>query len=129
MQSVEGVAEVASVGGYVREYQVDVDPDAMRLYGIRLAQVFDAVRHSNVDVGARTIEVNRVEYVVRGIGFLKSVEDLEKTVIESRDNVPIYIANVARVTLGPALRRSPAARLRGSRSGPVPRGHGGRAFS
>jgi Cu(I)/Ag(I) efflux system membrane protein CusA/SilA len=103
--SVEGVSEVASVGGFVREYQVDVDPDAMRIYGVRLAQVFDAVRRSNADVGARTIEVNRVEYVVRGIGFLKSAEDLEKTVIESRENVPVYIGNVARVSLGPALRR------------------------
>jgi Cu(I)/Ag(I) efflux system membrane protein CusA/SilA len=103
--AVEGVAEVASVGGYVREYQVDVDPDAMRVYGIKLSQVVDAVRRSNIDVGARTIEVNRVEYVVRGIGFLKSAEDLERTVIESRDNVPVYVRNVARVSLGPALRR------------------------
>jgi len=103
--SVEGVAEVASVGGHVREYQVDVDPDAMRVYGVKLSQVVDAVRRSNIDVGARTIEVNRVEYVVRGLGFLKSADDLEKAVIESRDNVPVMVGNVARVSLGPATRR------------------------
>jgi Cu(I)/Ag(I) efflux system membrane protein CusA/SilA len=103
--SVEGVAEVASIGGHVREYQVDVDPDAMRVYGVKLSQVVDAVRRSNIDVGARTIEVNRVEYVVRGLGFLKSADDLEKAVIESRDNVPVMVGNVARVSLGPASRR------------------------
>ena len=103
--SVGGVAEVASIGGHVREYQVDVDPDAMRIYGVKLSQVVDAVRRSNIDVGARTIEVNRVEYVVRGLGFLKSADDLEKTVIESRDNVPVMVGNVARVSLGPASRR------------------------
>jgi len=103
--SVRGVAEVASVGGHVREYQVDVDPDAMRVYGVKLSQVVDAVRRSNIDVGARTIEVNRVEYVVRGLGFLKSADDLEKAVIESRDNVPVMVGNVARVSLGPAARR------------------------
>jgi Cu(I)/Ag(I) efflux system membrane protein CusA/SilA len=103
--SVDGVAEVASIGGYVREYQVDVDPDAMRVYGVKLSQVVDAVRRSNIDVGARTIEVNRVEYVVRGVGFLKSADDLEKAVIESRDNVPVMVGNVARVALGPASRR------------------------
>ena len=71
LQSADGVSEVASVGGFVREYQVDVDPDAMRAYGVTLAEVFNAVRKSNIDVGARTIEVNRVEYVIRGLGFIK----------------------------------------------------------
>jgi len=102
---VEGVSEVASVGGFVQEYQIDVDPDAMRAYGVTLGEVFTALRMSNVDVGARTIEVNRAEYVVRGLGFLESLKDIEDSVIKTRDNVPVYIKNVAKVSLGPALRR------------------------
>jgi copper/silver efflux system protein len=105
LQGVEGVSEVASVGGFVREYQIDVDPDAMRAYGVTLREVYNAVRGANIDVGARTIEINRVEYVIRGLGFLKSIEDIRNTVIKERDNVPIYIRNVADVEQGPALRR------------------------
>lgn len=103
--SADGVAEVGSVGGFVREYQVDVDPDAMRAHGVTLDQIFRAVKSSNLDVGARTIEVNRVEYVVRGLGFIESPEDLEKTVIRVQDNTPITVADVGAVRLGPALRR------------------------
>ena len=105
LASVEGVAEVASIGGYVQEYQIDVDPDAMRAHGVTLDEVFAAVRMSNVDVGARTIELNRAEYVVRGLGFLESVEDIEETVVKARDNVPITIRQIAQVGIGPALRR------------------------
>jgi Cu(I)/Ag(I) efflux system membrane protein CusA/SilA len=105
LQSAEGVSEVASVGGFVREYQVDVDPDAMRAYGVSLEQVFRSVRRSNSEVGARTIEVNRVEYVIRGIGFLDSVADIEASVVTARDGVPVRVRDVARVGLGPALRR------------------------
>jgi Cu(I)/Ag(I) efflux system membrane protein CusA/SilA len=105
LMAVDGVSEVASVGGFVREYQIDVDPDAMRAHGVRLDEVFEAVRMSNVDVGARTIEVNRVEYVIRGVGFLKSVGDIEETVIKVNENVPIRVADVATVSEGPALRR------------------------
>jgi len=105
LMSAGGVSEVASVGGVVREYQVDVDPDAMRAYGVSLQQVFQAVKMSNVDVGARTIEVNRVEYVIRGLGFVESLEDLENAVIAVNDNVPVSVRDVARVVLGPALRR------------------------
>jgi Cu(I)/Ag(I) efflux system membrane protein CusA/SilA len=103
--SAEGVSEVASVGGFVREYQIDVDPDAMRAHGVKLAEVFAAIKMSNVDVGARTIEVNRVEYVIRGLGFVKNLADLENAVIKVNHNVPIYVKNVAHVVLGPALRR------------------------
>ena len=103
--AADGVSEVASVGGFVREYQVDVDPDAMRAHGVALEQVFGAVRKSNVDVGARTIELNRVEYVVRGLGFIKELEDLEEAVVKVSEHVPIRIKDVATVTLGPALRR------------------------
>ncbi len=105
LQSADGVAEVASVGGHVKEYQIDVDPAAMREQGITLTDIFRAVRNSNLDVGARTIEVNRVEYVVRGLGFIKDKKDIDYTAIKSVDNVPIYIKDVANVVLGPALRR------------------------
>ena len=105
LQSVSGVSEVASVGGYVREYQVDVDPDAMRAHDVTLAQVANAVRQSNLDIGARTVEVNRVEYIVRGLGFVEEVAELEEAVVAVRDNVPVRVREVARVTLGPALRR------------------------
>ncbi|MHC5065683.1 MAG: efflux RND transporter permease subunit [Planctomycetota bacterium] len=105
LSSVPGVAEVASVGGFVQEYQIDVDPNAMRAHGVSLNEVFAAIRNSNVDVGARTIEVNRADYVVRGLGFLRSVADIEATVVKVNDNLPILVKHVARVSLGPALRR------------------------
>ena len=104
-QGSQPIAEVASVGGFVREYQVDVDPAALRAHGVRLDEVFDAVRRANVDVGAGTIEVNRVEYVVRGLGLIKSVADLEAAVVKVHDNVPILVRHVAHVSLGPAARR------------------------
>jgi Cu/Ag efflux pump CusA len=105
LQSADGVAEVASVGGFVREYQIDVNPDAMRAHGVSLGEVFNAVRMSNVDVGARTIEINKAEYVIRGLGFIREVEDIENTVVRQSGNVPIRVADVAAVGLGPALRR------------------------
>jgi len=105
LMSAEGVSEVASVGGFVQEYQIDVDPDAMRAHGVSLAEVVEAIRSSNVDVGARTIEVNKVEYVIRGLGFVESLADIETAVVKVSDHVPLYVKNVARVALGPALRR------------------------
>jgi Cu(I)/Ag(I) efflux system membrane protein CusA/SilA len=100
-----GVSEVASVGGFVQEYQIDVDPDAMRAAGVSIEEVFDAVRMSNTDVGARTIEVNKVEYVVRGLGFIKRLEDIEKIVIKASEGVPIRIADIGVVSTGPEMRR------------------------
>ena len=105
LSAAEGVAEVASVGGYVREYQVDVDPDAMRSYGVSLPDVMKAIQGSNLDVGASTMEINLAEYFVRGIGYIKSIEDLESAVIKAPNNVPITLGQVARVNLGPAERR------------------------
>ena len=105
LQGVDGVAEVASIGGFVKEYQVDVDPDALRTYDIALHEVFDAVRGSNLDVGARTIEINSVEYVIRGLGFIENLDDLRKTVITQRNNIPITLDEVAEIEYGPALRR------------------------
>jgi Cu(I)/Ag(I) efflux system membrane protein CusA/SilA len=105
LMSAHGVSEVASVGGFVQEYQIDVDPDAMRAANVKLEEVISAVRMSNVDVGARSIDVNKVEYVIRGLGFVKTLADLENAVIKMNDNIPLYVKNVANVTLGPALRR------------------------
>ncbi|MBN2183064.1 MAG: efflux RND transporter permease subunit [Sedimentisphaerales bacterium] len=103
--SAEGVSEVASVGGFAKEYQIDVDPDAMRAFDVGLDEVFKAVKSSNVDVGARTIEINQVEYVIRGLGFIEDLSDIEKTVVKVNDNVPVYIKDIGKVSYGPALRR------------------------
>ncbi len=105
LQAVAGVSEVASIGGFVREYQVDVDPEAMLAYGVSIGQVAGAVREANLDVGARTIEINRAEYIIRGLGFIEEPEDLESVVITSREHTPIRIKDVASVGFGPALRR------------------------
>lgn len=105
LQGVDGVAEVASIGGHVREYQVDLDPDALRSHGVSLAEVIESLRKSNLDVGAATIEWNGVEYLVRGKGFIKSVADIENAVVREVDNIPVLVRSVARVTAGPALRR------------------------
>ncbi len=103
--AAEGVSEVGSIGGYREEYQIDVDPDAMRAHGVSLDQVFRATKMSNLDVGARTIEVNGAEYVIRGLGFIESIEDIEEIVVGENENVPIRIRDVANVAKGPALRR------------------------
>ncbi|MHC4508699.1 MAG: efflux RND transporter permease subunit [Planctomycetota bacterium] len=103
--AADGVSEVASVGGFVREYQVDVDPDAMRAYNVTFADVYAAVKGSNIDVGAKTLELSRVEYFIRGVGFIKEVSDIEDSVVRVTDNVPVLVKNVATVTLGPAMRR------------------------
>jgi len=105
LQSAEGVAEVASIGGFVREYQVDVNPDAMRAASVTIQEVYNAVRMSNIDVGAKSIEINRVEYIIRGLGFIEDVSDIELTVVKEVDNVPIRIKDVATVGMGPAMRR------------------------
>lgn len=105
LSSVKGVSEVASIGGFVKEYQVDVDPVAMRAAGVSIPQIMVSVKNSNQDVGAKTIEVNRAEYLVRGLGYIKSIEDLEEAVVTVNDNVPIRVKDVAHVTLGPAPRR------------------------
>lgn len=105
LQGSEGVAEVASIGGFVREYQIDVNPDALRSYEVTLPDVITAVQRSNRDVGARTIESNGVEYVIRGRGFVRELNDLRTAVITSRDGVPIMLDQVATIGMGPALRR------------------------
>lgn len=105
LNAASGVSEVASIGGYVQEYQIDVNPDAMKTYGIPLHKVMQAVKKSNKDVGAKTIEINQAEYLVRGLGYIKNIEDLELAVVAVQDNVPIRIKDIAIVSLGPATRR------------------------
>ena len=105
LTSAEGVAEVASIGGFIKEYQIDIDPAAMKAHGVNIAQIISAVKKSNLDIGARTIEFNRVEYLVRALGYVKNLEDLEKSVVTVRENVPIRLKDVAKISYGPATRR------------------------
>jgi Cu(I)/Ag(I) efflux system membrane protein CusA/SilA len=105
LSSAEGVSEVASIGGFVKEYQVDIDPDAMKAHGVNIQQIMAAVRNSNLDIGARTLEFNRAEYLVRALGYIKSLEDLAQSVVDVQDNVPIRLKDVARINYGPATRR------------------------
>lgn len=105
LQAAGGVSEVASIGGYVKEYQVDVNPDSMRAHNITLPEVYNAVKMSNLDVGAGIIELNRVEYTIRGLGFIKSVSDIENSVVKVNNNVPLFIKDIATVSLGPGVRR------------------------
>lgn len=104
LRSASGVSEVASIGGFVREYQIDVDPDAMRAFDVSIEDVFEAVRQSNIDVGAQTIEMNRVEYLIRGLGFIKNVQDIEEAVIKVNNSIPVLVKNVGRVGWGPQVR-------------------------
>ncbi|MBT4338166.1 MAG: efflux RND transporter permease subunit [Bacteroidetes bacterium] len=105
LTSAKGVSEVASIGGFVKEYQVDIDPNAMKAHGVTVSQIMNAVKKSNLDIGARTIEFNRTEYLIRALGYIKSIEDLEKSVVTVKNNIPIRIKDVAKVNYGPATRR------------------------
>ena len=105
LTSARGVAEVASIGGFVKEYQVDIDPNAMKAYGVNVSQIINAVKNSNLDIGVRTIEFNKAEYLVRALGYIKSIEDLEASVVTVRNNVPIRLKDVAKINYGPATRR------------------------
>ncbi|MFZ0281438.1 MAG: efflux RND transporter permease subunit, partial [Bacteroidales bacterium] len=105
LSSAEGVSEVASVGGFIKEYQVDLNPNALKAYNVSVMDVMNAVKNSNLDIGAETIELNNVEYIIRGLGYVKSLNDLEISVIAVRNNVPVRIKDVAQVSFGPATRR------------------------
>ena len=105
LSSASGVSEVASIGGYVQEYQVDVNPELMRQYNIGLHQIVKAVKESNKDIGAQTIEINKAEYLVRGLGYIKSIPDIENAVVSSEDYSAIKIKDIAKVTLAPKARR------------------------
>jgi len=105
LSSASGVAEVASIGGYVQEYQIDVDPEKMRQYNIGLTKIVNAVKQSNQDIGAQTLEINQAEYLVRGLGYIKSVSDIEEAVVTSKNFISIRIKDIAHVQLGPQTRR------------------------
>ncbi len=105
LEAVEGVAEVSSIGGYVKEYVVEADPEALAERGLSLQQLSRAVKESNLDVGARSLEINQVEHLVRGVGQLSSLEDLERAVIPRDRGEPVSIGEVARVYEAPGLRR------------------------
>ncbi len=106
LNTVGGVSEVAGVGGFVKQYQIDIDPNVLLAYGVNLNDVFTAVKKSNLDVGAKVFEEGQVEFVIRGLGFIKSIADIENIVVKAREGVPIYIKNIATVTIGPDFRRS-----------------------
>ncbi|WP_236979836.1 efflux RND transporter permease subunit [Membranihabitans maritimus] len=96
LSSASGVSEVASIGGYVLEYQVDVNPELMRQYNIGLSEVVKAVKQSNKDVGAQTLEINQAEYLIRGLGYIKKLSDLENAVVTSKDFTSIRIKDIAK---------------------------------
>jgi len=105
LESVKGVAEVAPVGGFVKEYQIDIDPNALLAYGIPLRDIVEHVKSSNGDVGGKTFEVASTEYFVRGRGYFKSVADIENVVLKVANGTPVYVKNIGKVHLGGALRR------------------------
>ncbi len=108
LESVKGVAEVAPVGGFVKEYQIDVDPNALLAHGIPLSDVVTRVKSSNGDVGGKTFEAATTEYFVRGRGYFKNVADIENVVLKVENGTPVYVKNIGKVHLGGALRRGVA---------------------
>src|SRR5256714_9480608 len=104
LQAVPGVSEVASVGGFVKEYQVDLDPDRLAALGVPLSKVVEAVRMSNADVGGRVLEVSGTEHYVRGRGYVKDPHDLEKVVLGAHMGTPVLLRDIGAVRIGPAQR-------------------------
>src|ERR1700679_1029106 len=105
LESVKGVAEMAPVGGFVKEYQVDLDPNKLAAYGIPLSDVVGKIRMSNNDVGGKIFEVGSTEYYVRGRGYIKSIADIENIPLKSQNGTPVFVKNVGTVHLGPDIRR------------------------
>lgn len=105
LESVPGVAEVASVGGKVLEYQIDIDPQSLQAYNVTIPEIVAAVKQSNLDVGANTIEINNVEYIVRGLGFIRSIDDLKNIVVKSVGGTPVTLSQLGKIVQGPAGRR------------------------
>jgi len=100
-----GVSEVATIGGYLKEYQIEIDPDAMKANNVDVSMIMNAVKNSNLDLGARTLEFNRAEYLVRGLGYIKNLSDLEESVVTVNNKVPIRLKDVSKVQFGPEGRR------------------------
>ncbi|MFB0521563.1 MAG: efflux RND transporter permease subunit, partial [Desulfatiglandales bacterium] len=105
LTAVKGVSEVASIGGYVKQYQIDVDPNRMLPYDIDMTKLISAVKKSNIDVGAKVIEEGGMEFIIRGLGFIKGIEDIEDIVIGAHEGVPVYVKNIGNVLFGPDFRR------------------------
>ena len=105
LNAVPGVAEVASIGGFVRQYQIDVDPNRLAAYGISIREVIQAVEMSNDNVGGKVLEQGGIEYVVRGLGLIQDVSDVESIVVASRGGIPVYVSNLGTVQLGAEFRR------------------------
>lgn len=105
LNAVEGVSEVAGVGGFVKQYQVDVDPNKLMAHNLTVGDVFEAVRKSNIDVGAKVVENNNMEFIIRGLGFIKNVTDIENITVGSNNGVPVFVKNVATVQIGGDFRR------------------------
>ena len=105
INAVGGVAEVATIGGMPLEYQIDVNPENLRAYGISLGDLFDAVSRSNQPAGGGVIQKNNAEYIVRGIGWIRGREDIENTVVKEVEGIPIYVRTIATVQVGPRFRR------------------------
>src|SRR6185503_16524030 len=106
LSSVAGVAQVASVGGMPREWQVDVDPERLRGYGVTLGDLYSALARSNSSVGGRVLHKANAEFLVRGIGWIRDARDVEDTVVASRGGTPVRVRDVATVQLGSEIRRS-----------------------
>jgi Cu(I)/Ag(I) efflux system membrane protein CusA/SilA len=105
LQGVEGVSEVASIGGFVKEYQIDVDPNKLFAYDVHFSTLIKSIQNSNIDVGAEVIEDGDREYIVRGKGFFKSLTDIENVVVAVKNNSPIRVKDLASVNIGPSFRR------------------------
>lgn len=107
LQSVPGVAEVAPIGGFVKQYQVTIQPDQLLSYNVSLMDVVQAIRDSNEEIGARMVEFSGIEYMVRGRGYVRSIEDIENTVVKNDEatGTPVLVRQVARVVIGPEIRR------------------------
>ena len=112
LNAVPGVAEVASIGGFVRQYQIDVDPNRLAAYGLSIRDVIAAVEMSNNNVGGKVVEQGGIEYVVRGLGLIQNVSDVEKIVVASRGGTPVYVSNLGTVQLGAEFRRGALLALR-----------------
>ncbi|HJT71533.1 MAG TPA: CusA/CzcA family heavy metal efflux RND transporter [Terriglobales bacterium] len=108
LETVPGVAEVATIGGFVRQYQVNLDPDKLRAYNIPLSTIIDRVRDSTNEVGGRVLEMSGAEYMVRGLGYLRSTQDLEEVPVATKNGTPVLIRDLGNVTFGPDIRRGVA---------------------
>ena len=105
LNAVSGVSEVASVGGYVKQYQIDIDPYKLAYYDVKITDVLSSVKRSNIDIGAKIFEEGSVEFIIRGVGFVKTIEDIENIAVSAQNGVPVYMSDIGTVVIGPDFRR------------------------